>query len=63
MTFENKVSNRKQAFKPQLLLLGSQLMHGDSHIINIIIIHLKYFAVSDWLKLNPRLILHKLIFS
>ena len=35
-------------------------MHGASHIINIIvIIHLKCFAVSDWLKLSPRLILHK----
>ena len=35
-------------------------MHGPSHIINIIIIiHLKYFAVSDWLKLSPRLIIQK----
>ena len=35
-------------------------MHGPSHIKNIIIIiHLKYFAVSDWLKLSPRLILYK----
>ena len=34
------------------------LMYGASNIIDIIVIHLKYFAVSDWLKLSPRLILH-----
>ena len=33
-------------------------MHGASHLIDIIVIHLRYFAVSDWLKLSPRLILH-----
>ena len=33
MTFENKVSNRKQAFKPQLLLLGSQSQHRTHFIL------------------------------
>ena len=73
MTFENKVSNRKQSFKPQLLLLGSQSEHRTHFILpahawrqpyyKYHYYHLKYFAVSDWLQLNPRLILHKLIFS
>ena len=33
MTFENKVSNRKWAFKPQLLFLGSQSEHRTHFIL------------------------------